>query len=226
MTELPETRQSLLIALGDRNESAWQQFLEVYDRAILRYCMALGLPESEALDATQSVYGALHQRISTWDSDPAQGSFRAWLFRVARNVTIDLLKARTKSALASGDSVHQQKLAQVCDHRGDPSGRQTGESNEASFDLEMQRALFEWACRQVEGEVRHSTWQAFFRTAVEGKKANQVASELGLPIGSVYTAKCRVMARIREHIVVWQRESELQETMGIRPPASTESSSS
>ncbi|MEM7478589.1 MAG: hypothetical protein AAF483_26700, partial [Planctomycetota bacterium] len=48
--------------------------------------------------------------------------------------------------------------------------------------------------------VRELTWLSFCKTAVEGQKAEQVSQELGIPVGSVYTAKCRIVARIRAKI--------------------------
>lgn len=209
MADLPETRQSLLIELGKRNDAAWEQFLAVYERAILRYCTALGLQETEALDAAQAVYSVLHRRMSSWDHNPGRGSFRAWLFRVARNVTVDQLAAKAKAATGTGETRTIQMMSQLRDHRGGgPNDEARAGDSDAEFDREMQRALFEWACGQVQTEVRPATWQAFFLTAVEGKRADEVARELGVPIGSVYTAKCRVMARIREHVVIWRQTNE------------------
>lgn len=66
--------------------------------------------------------------------------------------------------------------------------------------MEYQRALVDWASHQVRSEIQELTWKLFRMTAVEGKKAEQVSQELGVPIGSVYTAKCRVVARIRAKI--------------------------
>jgi RNA polymerase sigma-70 factor (ECF subfamily) len=60
--------------------------------------------------------------------------------------------------------------------------------------------LFTWAAQQVRRQVRDSTWQAFWQTAVEGKPGKTVARELGLSVAAVYLAKSRVMARLTETI--------------------------
>ena len=44
------------------------------------------------------------------------------------------------------------------------------------------------------------TWQAFWRTAVEGETPRDVAAALGLTAGAVYVYRNRVMARIRREI--------------------------
>ena len=44
----------------------------------------------------------------------------------------------------------------------------------------------------MRGEFQESTWQAFWQTAVEGKRAREVAAGLGMTIAAVYMAKSRV----------------------------------
>ena len=44
------------------------------------------------------------------------------------------------------------------------------------------------------------TWQAFWRFAVDGEDAAAVADALGRRIGSVYAAKSRVLARLRQEL--------------------------
>jgi len=48
--------------------------------------------------------------------------------------------------------------------------------------------------------VPPETWQASWLTAVEGCGGEEAARELGLSLGAVYLAKCRVMARLKEHV--------------------------
>ena len=57
---------------------------------------------------------------------------------------------------------------------------------------------FCWAAGLVQKEVEPVTWKAFWLTAVESVSAADVAAHLSIKIGSVYTAKCRTMARIRQ----------------------------
>jgi RNA polymerase sigma-70 factor (ECF subfamily) len=70
----------------------------------------------------------------------------------------------------------------------------------AWWDAEHERRLFAWAAEQVRSHVEPATWQAFWQTAVEGRPAKDVAAELGLNVASVYVAKGRVLARLKEVI--------------------------
>jgi RNA polymerase sigma-70 factor (ECF subfamily) len=52
----------------------------------------------------------------------------------------------------------------------------------------------------VRASFEDSTWQAFWRVAVEGKKPKQVTKELSLTLAAVYMAKSRVLARLKKEI--------------------------
>ncbi|MEL6430077.1 MAG: sigma-70 family RNA polymerase sigma factor [Planctomycetota bacterium] len=192
MTDPAQTRQSLLLELGRRSDDAWTEFVGIYETAILAACRARGLQDADARDATQEVLAAVHRKIVEGGGfDPEKGRFRAWLARVARNVSVDVLTARARRA-PSGDLVDDLP--------------DQGTDDEEAFDLEVRRALFDRAAVRVRGEVKPTTWRAFEMTAVEGKKPAEVADVLGLTVGNVHVAKCRVLARIAERVDAFQIE--------------------
>ncbi len=78
-----------------------------------------------------------------------------------------------------------------------------GESIE--FDRELRRALFRRAADQVRGEVQLSTWQAFWETAVLGTAPAEVAKKLGMQVGAVRVAKCRVLVRLQAALKQWEQ---------------------
>ena len=47
---------------------------------------------------------------------------------------------------------------------------------------------------------RSRSWQAFWQTAVDGRPAAEVARALGVTVGTIYTARGRLLARIRKEI--------------------------
>ena len=49
-------------------------------------------------------------------------------------------------------------------------------------------------------EFQPTTWNAFWKTAVEGASPKDVGRELGMSPGAVYVAKSRVIARLRDEI--------------------------
>jgi RNA polymerase sigma factor (sigma-70 family) len=192
MRESPTTRSSLLIRLRDpQDERAWAEFLEIYTPLLHRLARQGGLQDADADDLAQDVFRAVASAIDRWDPDPARGSFRGWLFRIARNLMINLLSAQRRRPRSSGDT----DVGRLLDERPAPDAGET-----ALFDAEYRRQLFHWAVEQVRPEFQEATWQAFWRTAVGGEKPGDVATALGLTAGAVYVYRNRVLARIRRTI--------------------------
>ncbi len=49
-----------------------------------------------------------------------------------------------------------------------------------------------------ENRFAPNTWKAFCRVAIEGERADVVATELGISLNAVFIAKSRVLSRLRQ----------------------------
>jgi RNA polymerase sigma-70 factor (ECF subfamily) len=198
MRQSPGTRPSLLVRLSDPADGpAWEEFVEIYAPLIRRLAARQGFQDADAEDLVQDTLQAVARAIPRYDPDPARGSFRGWLFRIARNLMVDFLAGQRRHPRGSGDT----GVAELLAGQAAPAG---GES--ALFDEEYRRRLFDWAAGRVRDQVRAPTWDAFWRTAVEGQEAQAVARALGISPGAVYVARNRVMARLRREIERIQEE--------------------
>ncbi len=204
MNRLPITRHSLLLRLADAEDTtAWNEFLEVYEVAIYRYACSRGLQLADAEDVTQKVCVAVLEKATNWEPSAERGSFGAWLFRVTRNLSAKIWNDRKRSSVGSGDSDAVLMLADV----PEPS-----DEEKTVFHFEYRRALFHWAAERIREQVREPTWRAFWMTAVEGMETEAVATELGISASSIYTAKCRVLARIRSEIECFENDFQFAKT--------------
>ncbi len=193
----PTTRPSLLIRLRNpMDERAWGEFVEIYGPLIHRLARRRGLQDADAADLVQEVFRAVAGAIDRYDPDPAKGSFRGWLLTIARNLIVNLLDAQRRHPRGSGDS----EVCRLLEEQPAPDSQQS-----AIFDAEYRLRVLDWAAERVRDEFSEGTWQAFWRTGVEGQPAQDAAKALGLSVGSVYQYKSRVMARIRREIERVQR---------------------
>jgi RNA polymerase sigma factor (sigma-70 family) len=189
----PTTRPSLVLRLRDTADgAAWAEFAELYEPLIYRLARGKGLQDADARDLAQEVLTAVAAAVSRWDPDPAKGRFRAWLFRIARNLLVNFLAAQRRRPQASGSTSVQELLESQPAADADAA---------AEFDAEFRRRAFHWASSRVRAEVSDSTWLAFWRTGVDNRPVAEVAEELGLSAGAVYVARSRVLARLRERVL-------------------------
>jgi RNA polymerase sigma-70 factor (ECF subfamily) len=197
MRNAPDTRASLLLRLQQPDdERAWQEFVEIYQPLIERLATRYGLQPADAQDISQEVLTRVAKAISEWEHDPARGTFRGWLTRVTRNLTIEQLRTRARRPLTNPESGQLEQFQCGAD---------------SIFQLEQQRELFGWAARKARDQFVPTTWQAFWLTAVEQQSPSQVAEQLGLSTGAVYIARSRVMARLRELIEQTEFDSQVNE---------------
>ena len=65
----------------------------------------------------------------------------------------------------------------------------------AAFGELLTRAL-----KSIRGEFQERTWQAFWRTVVEGRSAAEAGAGLEMQPGAVRVAKSRVLWRLRREL--------------------------
>lgn len=183
----PETRESLIARLPNHADTAaWEEFVQLYEPLIYGIGRRHGLQPTDAADLVQEVFLAVAGSIHRFEPDEHRGRFRTWLFQVARNQA--LLRLR---ALRVHDRVTGGGEGVSLDDCADPR------YPENEFDIAFRRRAFRWAARRVRETVQQTTWDAFAKTTIDCHPPAHVAETLGIPIGSVYLARSRVMGRLK-----------------------------
>jgi len=200
MAEAPATRVTLLNRIRDTADTdAWAEFARLYGPVVYGFARKRGLQDADAADLVQDVLRSVARNAHRIDYDPKRGTFRGWLYTVTRNKVYNFLSANKNRPKAGGDGVAQDRLEQLA---GKP------DEAEAEWELEYQRRLSAKAMDRVKHEFQPNTWQAFWGTAVEGRSAAEVGSELKMTSGAVYVAKSRVLARLRDEVQQLMAEAE------------------
>lgn len=201
MSDAPTTRPSLLLRIRDaKDHEAWHTFVELYSPLVYRYARKRGLQDADAADLTQDVLRLVASAMERGSYDRVRGSFRGWLHTVTRNAVWKFLRDG-RQRMGTHHAGHDCLLDQI-----------PAPEEEQEWDVEYQKQLFVWACERVKAEFHPKTWQAFWRTAIDGISVKQVAGDLDLSAGSIYVAKSRILTRIKERIDQtdgeWAPESE------------------
>ncbi len=194
MADIPSTRASLLVRLVDRaDDSAWREFVALYAPIVYRFARSHGLQDADAADLTQDVLRGVVGAVGAFD--PGRGPFRSWLFTVAHRRLYDFVRQHKRLPTPASDNATMQMFSET-----------PAPSDQAAWDLEWERQLFNLAAERVKADCTGNTWQAFWQTAVEGRGGAAVASALGISIAAVYLAKSRVMAKLKSEIRSLQAE--------------------
>jgi RNA polymerase sigma-70 factor (ECF subfamily) len=165
-------------------EQAWDRFVSLYTPLLFRWARGVGLREADAADLVQDVLALLVRKLPEFRYDQHK-SFRAWLRTVTlnkwrewqrRHPTVTFQPLEALDEMAAPDEMGAFEEAEYC------------------------RYLVQQALEALRDEFPERTWQAFYQYAVAGKDADTVAAELGISVGTVYAAKSRVLARLRQEL--------------------------
>ena len=201
MAEPPLTRVTLLTRLKDgRDADAWREFVQLYGPVVYRFARNRGLQDADAADLMQDVMRSVARNAHRMEYDPKRGTFRGWLYTVTRNKIYNFLSSQKNRPRGTGDADAQERL--------DATPAREEEGPEADWEKEYQRRLSGRAMEIVKDEFQPATWQAFWGTAVDGRPAQEVGTELKMTAGAVYVAKSRILARLREEAQRLMAETE------------------
>lgn len=191
MNDFPDTRASLLLQVRDpANRVAWELFVGIYRPVIVRIALAKGLQHADAQDLAQQVLVAVAGAVGGWERRDSSTRFRHWLSRVTKNAILNALVRRPKDE-AEGGGAHEHLLSDVVDSDGNTT---------RLIELEVRKELYRRATRIVSMEFRADSWQAFEMSVAGDASVEEVAEKLGKSVGAVYTARSRIMFRLRQVI--------------------------
>lgn len=191
MDQWPLTQKNLLVRIQDANDyEAWCLFVDTYGPVLHKYAQRQGLQDADAADLTQDVMWRVSRVMREFRYDPEQGTFRGWLYTVARNSLRNFLTSAARRETGAGDTNFQKLLEQLPDETEDSE----------VWEREYERHLLIVVVEQIKGVFTETTWQAFWQTAVEAKNVKEVAQTLGMSMGAVYVARSRVLARVRQEV--------------------------
>jgi RNA polymerase sigma factor (sigma-70 family) len=171
-----------LAALVDRvarlqDRDAFVVLFDHYAPRINGYLQRLGTPAGVAEELAQDVMVTLWRKAALFD--PAKSSLGTWLFRIARNRRIDMLRRDRAAELDENDPAL---------HPSDPS-EDAGEV----LDAQRREERVRLALGQLPAEQLSLVELAFFKNLTH----SQIAEETGLPLGTVKSRIRLAFTRLR-----------------------------
>ena len=180
-----DTPASLLERLRQpAQEQAWARFVDLYTPLLYCWARRTGCSESDAADLVQEVLTLLVRKLPVFRYDKHR-SFRGWLHLVACNCWRNL-----KRRAALPREADAPDLAEL----------PAPEPAEPFWEAEYRNRLVGRALALMRTDLEPTTWKACWECVVAGRRAADVARELGVRVGTVYAAKSRVLSRLRREL--------------------------
>jgi RNA polymerase sigma-70 factor (ECF subfamily) len=174
MTDEAERGHIAQAQAGDRR--AFGMLVREYQDRVFRFILRLNGARDEAMDLTQETFMKAHQALPDWRPE---AQFRTWLFSIAHNLTLDVLRRRQRiefvatEDLAAGDAGHDLP---------DPA-RQPDQRLADRQSIEMlERTLLELP-------VEHR--EILLLREVEDMSYDEIAATLGIAAGTVKSRLAR-----------------------------------
>lgn len=167
---------------GDK--AAWERFVRLYTPLLAQWSKQAGLSETDTADLIQEVLVLLLGKLPDFDFD-GQKTFRGWLRTVAINKWRSLQRKRREQTLGSDDG----RLHELPD-----------ESSILFWERDYQQLLVNRALELMQNSFEPTTWKACLLTVSTGRTAADVGQELGISPAAVFTARSRVLRRLRAEL--------------------------
>lgn len=167
------------------DHEAWSRFVKLYTPLIFYWARQCGLQVADSCDLTQEVFSALFRKLRDFTYDQHK-SFRGWLRTLTLNQWRDLHKRRASRAVPGSDALLHELTV--------PDAVTALEEDEYRQHL-VQRAL-----RVMQADFQPVTWTAFWEVTVNQRPPQEVAAEQGLSVSAVYSAKFRILNRLRQEL--------------------------
>ena len=196
------TSHSLLHEAQAADAAAWERLVTLYAPLVAASCRRWGVMQQDIVDVLQEVFSAVAAHLHRFRKDRPGDTFRGWLMTIAHNKTRDYFQRRNREPAAIGGTEASMRIQQI--ESGEPSAEvseldlASATSNSAD-DVIFGDVLLQ-ALEAIRSEFHERTWQAFWKTVVEGRTTADVAADLAMKPGAVRVCKSRVLLRLRQEL--------------------------
>ncbi len=159
------------VALCQRgNNEAFGELVRRYQNRVYHFILRMTSSREEALELTQDTLLKAFQHLPTWRPE---ASFRTWLFRIASNTTMDVLRRR--------------KLVEYVPMVDDVDFPDLGEGPEAQLQTRQSHAMLKAALSRLPHELR----EILLLREFEDMPYEEISAALGICEGTVKSRLAR-----------------------------------
>lgn len=177
MTRMTDEAERGFIARAQAGDHrAFAELVRKYQDSVFRFILRLNGARDEAMDLTQETFMKAHQALPGWQPE---AQFRTWLFSIAHNATLDVLRRRQRiEFVAASDLGAEHEVDALPDPARQPDQRLAEQQG-----IEM----LERTLRALPAEHR----EVLLLREIEDMSYGEIAATLGIAEGTVKSRLAR-----------------------------------
>ena len=183
------TSLTLIDRLRNREPEGWLKFCRIYGPLVYGWARRSGLQSTDAADVVQEVFLVVARRIEEFQR-VRERNFRNWLWTICHHTMQAHFRRIAERPQAEGGTTAHIRVSQL--------SLSPDFADDSEHDDRLQ--VVTQVLSVLRSEVQHSTWQAFWRTTIEGEEPLLVATELGMTRWAIYKIKARMLHRLRTEL--------------------------
>ncbi len=184
------TRTTLLRRVKNPEDAvSWQTFHDIYGNLIYGQAIKAGLTEDESTEVAQETMIELAARIQAFDYRREQGSFKGWLYRLARWRILAQFRRRRPEALAVDSPAFEEFM---------PAELTT--APDENWEHEWREAIMIAALQKLRQDLPPRQFQVFDLVTMKAWPIARVASSLKMSRPQVYLVKFRVLITLKREV--------------------------
>ncbi len=180
----PSHDASLALSASRGDRRAFTRLVEENKRSVYGLCLRLLSDPEEARDAAQEAFTRAYASLESYDLELA---FAPWVLRIARNHCLDLLRRRIP--------VRARVELDAGDEDGPP--RELTDTSSERADDAIQKAQTREALERAVAALPPNYREVVHLFHVEQLSYKEIATTMGIPLGTVMTWLHRARAQLR-----------------------------
>lgn len=180
----PSHDASLALSASRGDRTAFTRLVEENKRSVYGLCLRLLSDPEEARDAAQEAFTRAYASLESYDLEQA---FAPWVLRIARNHCLDLLRRRIP--------VRARVELDAEDEDGPP--RELTDTTSERADDAIQKAQTRQALERAVAALPPNYREVVHLFHVEQLSYKEIATTMGIPLGTVMTWLHRARAQLR-----------------------------
>jgi len=186
----PPEEELLIKRASDGDKNAFGEIVKLYERLVYSSVKSRLGNEEDALDVCQDIFVKLWKNIKKYRGDC---SFSTWVYRVTANTCLDFLRHSTYAAT--------ERMPTYIDKDGDEVEAEfADESESASPELAAERNETVKLVRDAISRLPSDQREVVILRDIEGFSYEDIASMLGIEVGTVKSRLNRARLKLRELI--------------------------